>query len=365
MTIHTSIPLHPKFFGESEREFLATKGFSVSTFTYSTGVAGLRIKNEVGSIEALPFQGQQIWRANFYGRELTMHSMFEEPRPTLHYLETYGAFLIHCGVTGMGAPSAQDEHAIHGELPNAQYHLAELQVGEDEVGPYISLTGTYQHTIAFSHNYIAQPKITLRRDSGRIGVEFVVTNLKHSPMHLMYLAHINFLPVSHGKIVDTVPNTKESLRVIHVFEEIYRENHQYKEMIDYFKAHPESHKSFTPEGVIDPEVVFAVTPKADRDGWALALQVLPDGHSDFVRHRPAEFKNSLRWICRSSDQRALGLLLPSTAEPSGYLAEREKGNLLKLAPGESLNFTYQCGALNVEETNLMINEIKKITEQKV
>ncbi|GIS11657.1 MAG: hypothetical protein CM15mP115_08080 [Alphaproteobacteria bacterium] len=46
----------------------------------------------------LPFKGQQIWRAGFDGRDLTMRSMFDEPVDTQVYLETYGAFMIHCGL---------------------------------------------------------------------------------------------------------------------------------------------------------------------------------------------------------------------------------------------------------------------------
>jgi hypothetical protein len=183
-------------------------------------------------------------------------------------------------------------------------------------------------------------------------------------MDVMYLSHINFVPVANGQIIDTVPDNKESLRVIHVFDHLYRDGSEYKAMIDHFKQNPESHRIFSPEGVIDPEVVFALNPKTDHAGWATSLQIHPDGSSDFVRHRPDQFRNSLRWICRSGDQKALGLLLPSTSEPSGYIAEREKGNYLQLSTGESMTFSYQCGALNPLETEVLIREINSIKESK-
>ena len=90
-------------FNEKERPLCQFDAFSITTFRYKSGVAALRIINARGEIIVLPFQGQQVWRANFDGRELTMRSMFDEPVSTREYLENYGAFMIHCGITGLGA----------------------------------------------------------------------------------------------------------------------------------------------------------------------------------------------------------------------------------------------------------------------
>ena len=103
-------------------------------FLYDSGVQGLRIENELGHIIALPYQGQQIWDCCFLGRNLTMKSMFTDPVPNVGYLQSYGAFLLHCGATAMGVPSKTDTHPLHGELPNAVYERAWLEIGEDEKG---------------------------------------------------------------------------------------------------------------------------------------------------------------------------------------------------------------------------------------
>ncbi|HEV2123974.1 MAG TPA: DUF4432 domain-containing protein, partial [Chloroflexota bacterium] len=120
----TIVHLRPELFGERERGVLEHAPFTVSAFRYDSGVAALRLKNELSEVVTLLFQGQQIWSATFGGRELTMKSMFEEPRDTGDYLQTYGGFLIHCGVTAMGVPVAGDTHPLHGELPNAPYQQA-------------------------------------------------------------------------------------------------------------------------------------------------------------------------------------------------------------------------------------------------
>ena len=91
------IELHRSSFESRERRLLETGEFTVSAFRYDSGIEALRVCNARGEIIVLPFKGQQIWRAGFDGRDLTMRSMFDEPVDTHVYLETYGAFMIHCG----------------------------------------------------------------------------------------------------------------------------------------------------------------------------------------------------------------------------------------------------------------------------
>ena len=122
------IELYKDTFGDVERPLCEMGGISVSTFRYPSGIEALRVSNARGEIVILPFKGQQIWRAKFDGRELTMKSMFDEPVATTDYLKTYGGFLIHCGLTGLGAPGPNDDHPLHGELPNAPFQKAWLEL---------------------------------------------------------------------------------------------------------------------------------------------------------------------------------------------------------------------------------------------
>jgi hypothetical protein len=354
------IPLLPQYFSDKETIFASTENLTASTFRYSTGVAGLRIKNGIGEIEMLPFQGQQIWRSFFYGRELAMRTMFPEPIPGVDFLSTYGAFLIHCGAAGMGSPGPEDSHVAHGELPNAIYQSAQLIVGEDSLGPYMSVTGEYKYTVAFSQNYIARPKVTIREGSARLNVELELENLKSSPMEYMYLAHINFLPVDHGRVIDTVKPDKDHCYIIHTFEKLRESSADYRRMIEQYESDPELHRFFDPDQIIDPEIVLAIFPTADESGWASSMQLHPNGSADFVRYRLDEFDHSLRWIARSPDQEALGLTLPSTAEPDGYTAEKAKGNIRILDPKSTVRFEIECGALDPAETQVMMKEIESI-----
>jgi hypothetical protein len=356
----TILHLYPEQFSLAERPLVESGGLSASTFRFESGVCGLRLKNDQGELVLLPFQGQQIWSATFGGRPLGMTSFFPEPRPTRVYLETYGGFLLHCGVTAMGVPSAQDTHPLHGELPNAPYQRAWVVLGEDEGGQYIGLGGQYHHIIAFNHNYLAEPLVKLYRGSSLIHISLTVSNLKSSPMEWMYLAHINFRPVEQGRMVYSALPTPEHVRVRLSIPSHIKPGPGYAEFLQALKEHPEQHHVFTPAGVYDPEVVFFIDYLADEQGHAHSLQVHPDGSADYVRHSPAQLDKCIRWIVRTPDQQALGFAMPATAEPEGYTAEKAKGNLKVIPGGGVVSFEMVAGYLPASQAREMEAKIGKM-----
>ena len=359
-TSQTIIHLHPDFFSGREQVLVEHGSLAASKFRYASGVCGLRMKNDLGQLEMLPFQGQQIWRAEFLGRDLTMKSMFSEPVPTRQFLDTYGGFLLHCGATAMGGPSREDTHPLHGELPNAPYLKAYLVLGQDERGLYLGLGGQYQYTVAFSHNYLAEPLLKLYASSSLLWMSLTITNLKHTAMELMYLAHINFKPVDYGRLVYSALKTPEHVRVRTSIPSHIRPKPGYVEFIEELKHHPEKHHVMAPGLAFDPEVVFFIDYLADKDGWAHSMQVHPDGSADYVRHRPAQLDKGVRWICRTPDQDALGFIEPATAEPEGYLAERSKGNIKIIPAGGVYRCEVEMGALAPAEAKRMEEKIDKI-----
>ena len=356
----TTLYLQPEFFTEKEKLLVRHATLSAYTFRFESGVCALRLENEVGQLVTLPFQGQQIWSAEFGGRNLTMKSMFAEPRATREYLETYGGFLLHCGATAMGVPTAEDSHPLHGELPNAPYQRAFVVVGHTDQGPYIGLGGHYQHTVAFNHNYVARPLIRLFSGSSVFSVSMTVTNLKRTPMELMYLAHVNFRPVDDGRLVYSAPCTPEHVRVRTSIPSHVRPQPGYVEFIEELGRHPEKHNLLAPGLLFDPEVVFSIDYVADEDGWAHTMQVHPDGSADTVRHRPAQVDKGIRWICRTADQDALGLVLPATAEPEGYLAEKAKGNIKTLPAGGEFRCDLEIGTLAPAEAERVGKKIARL-----
>jgi hypothetical protein len=351
------IHLSEGMFSEKEKVLVEHGSLKATVFRYDTGVCAVRLSNPRGSLILLPFQGQQIWSAEFDGRTLTMLSMFDQPKSTTTYLENYGGFLIHCGATAMGVPAAGDTHPLHGELPNARYQKAFLELGIDNSGQFIALGGTYKHTVAFNFNYTAEPLVTLHENSTLFTVDMTITNLKNTPMPLMYLAHANFRPVNHGKLVYSAQQDSQHVRVRTSIPSHVHPLPGYKEFLDELQQNPQKHNLLVPGLGFDPEVVFYIDYLADKNGWAHSLQVHPDGNADYISHRPDQLDKGVRWICRTADQDALGLILPATAEPEGFKAEEAKGNVRHLVAKEIFRLNMVMGSMDKAETATMEKKI--------
>ncbi len=345
-------------FSEKEKTTLEFGDLTASVFLFDSGVHAVRIKGKRTELVLLPFQGQQIWQALVDGTDLTMKSMFEQPYLTTDYLKTYGGFLIHCGVTAMGGAGPTDTHPLHGELPNAPYQKAHLLIGEDAKGRYIGLSGSYQHTEAFSHNYLAKPLVKVYEDSNLFTTELVIENLKKVEMELMYLAHINYRPIDNGQIVYSAKSDAKHVRVRRSIPSHIKSKPGYAEFIAELAEHPEAHHVLKPGLNFDPEIVFFIDYLADNEGWAHSLMVHPDGLGSYMRHRPEQLDHGVRWISRTPDQDALGIADPATAEPEGYTAEKAKGNLKFIPAGGTWRMDVEMGLLGKQETRQMQTHIE-------
>lgn len=358
-----TINLDRNYFTPKEKVFAQNGDLRASLFLYDSGVHGIKIENKLGYITVLPYQGQQIWDCNFLDRNLTMKSMFKEPIPNVDYLKSYGAFLLHCGATAMGVPSEKDSHPLHGELPNAEYEKAWLQIGEDENGKYISVGGQYHHCVAFNTNYVAIPNIRVYENSSLIDVSISIENLKKTDMELMYMMHINFRPVDNSEIIYTADYTPEKIMVHDSLPSHMQTDSDSARLIKYLKdlkTKPELHHKLDPELPYDPEVVLIIKYNEDENGDAHSMQLHPDGYASYVSHRPSELKYGVRWIARTKDEDAMGLVLPSTAGHRGYTTEKELGNVEILPAGAKVEYHVKAGILNPEESEKMLKTILSV-----
>lgn len=342
------IPLDQNVFYSNENTLVEGGGLKASTFIYPSGVKAVRLSHQNADVIMLPYQGQQIWSAVFSGRELAMRSMFSEPQAERGVLRNLARFLLHCGVTGIGSPGPQDRHALHGELPNAPYQHAWLVVGEDEGGTYIGLSGSYEYIEAFNDHYRFTPLVKLYQGSTLLSAHVTLENLNQSPLEYMYLAHINFRPVDHGRLVYSATVNPSNVRVRAELPPNFQPKPGYREFIQQLAEHPELHHELKPGMPYDPEVVFYINFTADDQGWASSMQVHPDGSADIVRHKPEQLSHGVRWICRTANQEALGFEA-ATAEVEGYSAEKAKGNVRILPAGGIFYAEYQMGLLNADQ----------------
>ena len=338
-----TVELHPSHFGEARKPIASLGELRVEAFRYPSGVAALGVTNGVGSLILLPFQGQQIWDAEFHGRRLTMLSAFDEPQPTRDYLRTYGAFFIHCGGTSMGNPGPDDDHPLHGELPNLPFQSAQLVFGRDEAGLYVELTGSARDTLAFHHDFVVRPRLRIREGASLLDMSVTVENRAPKPLPFLYLAHINFRPVDGGVLIDTVRDDAHDI-ALRAAELGPGESEAVRGYHAAVARDSSLHRTLAPGVPIEPELVLSMKATSDADGWAHAMQRHPDGQADFVSHRPSELPFAVRWITRAGERDALGLVLPATAPPDGLAAATANDQLVWIGPGETFRTTVRFGA---------------------
>ncbi len=165
-----------------------------------------------------------------------------------------------------------------------------------------------------------------------------------------------------ARLVYSALTTPEYVRVRRSVPSHVRPKPGYVEFLEELAASPERHHRLTPGLAFDPEVVFFIDYLEDDEGWAHSLQLHPDGNADYIRHRPLELDRGVRWISRTPDQDALGLILPATAEPEGYTAEKAKGHIKMVPPRGEWRCHMRLGALEGEQVADMEAHISNILE---
>lgn len=344
-------------FSEKKKTLLQYGSMNISTFKYKSRIEAIVLENDKGYVTMLPFMGQMIWDMEFLGHNMVMKSIYDEPEVcTESYGESYGCFLMHCGLTAMGNPTERDTHPPHGELPIAQYKDAFVIAGEDEKGKYISLSGVYTHKRAYEINYEFSPECRLYENASTVDIVIKFKNNKDLPLEYFYLCHINYRPIDGAKLIYTAKH--KNITAHREVPDGYPGGEKTNEYIDRLE------KDMSVMDTIDrasqsyaPEIVFTCKYDADENGEAHTMQILPDGYSCYVKHRPEELPFGIRWISRTEDEDALGMILPSTAEHKGYLYCKEKGYERYLKKGESVTYHITTGILSPDGCKKIIKNI--------
>ena len=134
----------------------------------------------------------------------------------------------------------------------------------------------------------------------------------------------------------------------------------YVEFIEELGNNPEKHHILEPNLAFDPEAVFFIDYLADENGWAHSMQIHPKGYADYIAFKPSQLPKATRWISRTADQDAIALVEAGTAEPEGYLAEKAKGNVIVLQPGEQFSCEFRIGALTAQQAANLEVKINKL-----
>lgn len=319
-------------FTETERLILESPAFTASTFRYRSGVEALRVRAGRGEFIWLPYLGQQVWDWMVDGKSLKFQGFMEDPSYGKNFLQNYGGFLIHCGMTAMGNPGPRDTHPHHGELPVARFDEAWIETGPDDGREEsLSLCGHIHWKIPFVAEYHCSPSLRISADGLSLRAEVHLENPTSRDMEYMYLAHINFAFEGSQKIKSTIPFDTEHVTV--------RE-----ETISGLSANPALIQRIDGDTPYDPELV-AILNHIDMDAVPPAGSILvhKDGSLRWVRQDSPELDHHVIWITHNHDRGACGFHLPSTAGPTGFGNEKALGNLKNLPAGGGVTLRYACG----------------------
>ncbi|WP_052389495.1 aldose 1-epimerase family protein [Belnapia moabensis] len=358
-----TIPLHEALAGEAERRILTAGEFSASLFRFHTGIAALRLRNARGEVVVLPWMGGIIWSARFDGVQLAMQSGFDAPRPARTIAETYGCFAFHSGLLRNGVPGPEDDHAPHGEFPCAPMDRAWLELGEEEGELFLRVVSLRDHVMGFGPHYLAQPSVTLRPSATLFEIGMAARNLSGKPMELMYMAHINFTFVPGGRCVQPAPFTPERTAVRRAVPAHVTPNPAYLALIASLAADPSRMATLGEPALYDPEQVFYLHGLGtDARGETHLMLARPEGDGFGMSYAPAAFPQTVRWILNDPDQKVAAFALPSTCQPEGYAAEKRKGHVRLLAPGEEARFAVRTGYLDHAATARMDSLIASLPQ---
>jgi len=358
-----TLPLRTADFTGAEHVLAEAGGLRVSVFAWPSGVEALRIANARGEITVLPFLGQMVWDAAFDGRRLTMGNSFPQPRPGASILETYGAFLYHAGLLRNGTPSAADSHALHGEFPVARMDRARLVIGTDAAGPFVEVQSELEHVMGFGPHYIARPRIRLHAESALLDVEMEVRNLSAHPMELMYMLHANFDFVAGAEIHQPAPWTPQATRVRKSVPGHVVPSPEFLALLEDLAQDPARMRKLSEPQLYSPEQVFYVTGLGTDDaGRTRLVAALPEGDGFSIAYRPRDLPHCVRWVLNDGDAQVGAFALPSTCEPEGYLAEKAKGHVRMVAPGEVLRFPAMLGHLSADELPAALDDVAALAK---
>lgn len=244
-----------------------------------------------------------------------------------------GGLLTTCGLTAAGAAGedAMGAYGLHGRasaLPASLTAAGGRWQGDDYL---IAIEGQTRETAVFGYDLQLTRRISARLGERHLTIEDRIENMGDSPAPLMLLYHCNFgFPlVAEGSQLLTSGGTPAPRDAVAA-------------------AGLAGHARFDAPAPGYAEQVFFHTPRADQHGMVTAAIVNHaldggQGLAAYVRYRQAELPNLIEWKQMGAGTYVVGIE-PANCLVMGRAAERERGTLQMLAPGESCAFLLELGA---------------------
>jgi hypothetical protein len=281
-------------------------------------------------------RGLDVGAAEHAGRPLAfLHPALAAPalheRPGIGWLRTFGGGLFTtCGLDHFGPPDPEGEgYGLHGRashLPGESVRLRQEWRGDDYV---LEIEGETRQARLFGENLRLERRISTRLGASSLVVEDRVTNdgFRGATLAVLYHCNLGFPVVS--------PDSELLLRARSV-----------RPRDDAARAGVADHRRFGPPQAGFAEQVFFHEPVPDAEGRAGAAVVNRAlGFGAFVRWRAAELPLLAHWKMTGAGEYVCGLEPSTHAMTPTRREQRENGSMRELAPGESVEFRLEIGAL--------------------
>lgn len=316
--------------------------------------AGVRIA-DVRTGSGLRFQisldrGMDISAAEYKGIPLAwrapagdVHPRYFEPAGYGWLRSFPGGLMTGCGMTQAGAPCVDNGESVglHGRLS----HLPAFDVSSSTAWEgdrcLFRVEGYVRESAVFHENLKLHRRMTTELGTSWIVLCDTVTNesAEESPIMMLYHCNLGWPLVSPSARLLMNARSEEPR------DEEARKGRQNART---FSGPVEGFK----------EQVYYYTLEADKEGFGAAMLYNDELDLGFVvRFRLKELPNLIEWKMTGEGTYVVGLE-PANCLTSGRAAERARGTLQFLKPGESREFEVQLGILEGEEIRETISEQK-------
>lgn len=298
------------------------------------GVRGVRVQTGTGlDFSVLVDKGLDIFDASYCSKSLCWHSPVGVVHPAyydardIQWLKSFpGGLVSTCGLSSAGGPSDDQGEAfgLHGSIGNTPADT--LTLSEDWEGDECKLTvaGTVRETRVHGQNLLLRRRVETYLGSRTITLTDIVRNdgFRESPLMLLY--HLNFgFPFLTDRSAVSAPARRTQSRN------------------SYSEETRDSWSLFEGPTAGLEERVYYHDLKTDSSGRVNVVLVSDRDRPDLgvlIRYGGETLPCFIQWKMTGANHFALGLE-PANCLVEGRAAERARGTLQTLQPGEQREFT--------------------------
>lgn len=312
----------------------------------SAGVELILVETDQVRAAICPTRGMSLWKVNINGLDCGWDSAVEGPvHPQyvdlheangLGWLSGFDELLVRCGMQSFGAPDFDENqqllYPLHGRVGNLPARNVQVHIDSDH--SLLEVTGEVLEVRFMQFNLRLEAKYVFALGSPVISIHDKVTNHAGTAATAQMLYHVNIgKPLLEAGAVAHVGAKKAVARNEHAATDV-----------ETWSVYPAAKAGYE-------EQVYFFAGEADDNGWAKSMVSNQAGDQGFAVHYQTDtlpyftqWKNTVA----EADGYVTGLE-PGTGFPNPRSFEEEKGRLVELPSGGSVEFQVRLEGLTTAD----------------